>query len=266
MPLAPAVFMSHGSPLFALQPGQAGAALSSWAQCLDGAGATPAAVVLMSPHWATPTLQIMAAAQPATWHDFGGFAPELYKLQYPAAGHPALAANIQAVLRNAGMAADLDSQRPFDHGAWVPMMHLWPKANVPLVQLSLPASATPQRLLQVGAALAQLRQQGVMLVGSGSMTHNLGDVSRAAAARPAPELPYVRPFADWMLDTLRANDLDGLCDFERLAPHAAQAHPTTEHLLPLFFALGAVSPQDSMQVLTQEVQYAGLAMDTVVWG
>lgn len=263
---ATTAFISHGSPMYALQPQQAGAALSQWAREIDAASLTPSAVLVMSPHWMTSGLHVTGAAQPGTWHDFGGFASELYDLQYPAAGCPQLAAAVQQRALLAGLEVHLDAQRPFDHGAWVPMMHLWPTATIPMVQLSLPAAATPRSLLALGEALAPLREQGVMVIGSGSMTHNLGDVFRSIQTSADNELPYVRPFADWVIGALQAPDAERLCDFERLAPRAARAHPTTEHLLPLFFARGAVMDGDKLQVLTQEVQYAGLAMDSVVWG
>lgn len=262
---AAVAFVSHGSPMYALKPGQAGAALAQWARSIDAAGETPSAVIMMSPHWMTPGISVTGAAQPATWHDFGGFAPELYELQYPAAGHPQLAEAVQQLALEVGLDVHIDTRRPFDHGAWVPMMHMWPEANIPMVQISLPITAAPRSLMALGAALVPLREQGVMVMGSGSMTHNLGDVFRSIQVSADNELPYVRPFANWIIDTLQKQDDEGLCDFERLAPNAAQAHPTTEHLLPLFFARGACMDSDTLKVLTQEVQYAGLAMDSVVW-
>lgn len=263
MARTPVSFISHGSPMYALEPGPAGAALRAWAAAIDDRHETPAAVVMMSPHWQTQGLEIMGSPSPDTLHDFGGFPPALYTLSYPAPGSPATAAHVQGLLRQQGVTARINETRPFDHGAWVPMMHLWPEANVPMVQLSLPYDATPKALMAIGFALQTLRTRGVMVIGSGSMTHNLRHVFDPASA--PEDLGYVRGFADWVLDKIEASDTDSLIDFERLAPHAALAHPTTEHFLPLFFALGAVTAGERATVLTREVYLDVLAMDAIAW-
>ncbi len=141
----PAAFISHGSPTYALAPGEAGAALRAWAAQQDARGDTPSAVLVMSPHWQTQGLEIMGTARPETWHDFGGFPPALYDLNYPAPGAPAVAHSVHELLASHGFQAEVNTHRPFDHGAWVPMMHLWPDAQVPMLQLSLPLDATPWR-------------------------------------------------------------------------------------------------------------------------
>lgn len=258
----PAAFISHGSPTYALAPGEAGAALRAWAAQQDARGDTPSAVLVMSPHWQTQGLEIMGAARPETWHDFGGFPPALYDLNYPAPGAPAVAHSVHELLASHGFQAEVNTHRPFDHGAWVPMMHLWPDAQVPMLQLSLPLDATPSFLLDLGRALAPLRAQGVMLLGSGSMTHNLSHVTgRGAVVSTA----YVRVFADWVLARLSAHDVSALTAFEFDAPHVHEAHPQTEHFLPLFFALGSVASDEAMQVLTRAVYLDALAMDAMVW-
>lgn len=260
MPRLPVLFVSHGSPLFALQPGSAGPALHAWAQ--DHAPATQLrGIVLMSPHWMTRGIGVMASPHPETWHDFGGFPPALYELQYPAVGAPALAEQVLALLQEADLPAGADPQRPFDHGCWVPLMHLYPQANVPVVQLALPAYVGPAEVYAVGQALASLREQGVLLVGSGSMTHNLRELRREAG----PADPYVTEFCGWVHDTLMAGDLEAMLDYRARAPHAVRAHPTDEHFLTLYFALGAAAwgqPQGPKpSYITREVQFQTISMD-----
>lgn len=255
--LLPALYVSHGAPLFALDAGTTGPALTAWGEQLRAAHPGLRGVVVLSPHWMSRGLEVMTAPRPATWHDFGGFPPALYQLQYPAAGDPALAQQVQALLAQAGLPAQGNGERPFDHGAWVPLMHLFPQADVPVVQLSLPASAGPREVYALGAALAPLRAQGVLLVGSGSMTHNLREFF-GGDDRPAP---YVTAFSRWIEDAVVAGDWEAVLDYRRRAPHAERAHPTEDHFLPLFFALGAAGSDARPQYLSREVMYAMLAMD-----
>lgn len=253
----PALFVSHGAPLFAIEAGSTGPALARWGQTLRKNFASLRGVVVMSPHWMAPTPRVMTSAQPATWHDFGGFPPALYALQYPAPGSPALAHEVIALLQSAGMAAQGDAERPFDHGAWVPLMHLFAQADLPVVQVALPSQAGPAEVYAMGVALRSLRQSGVLVMGSGSMTHNLREFF-GGEREPAP---YVLEFSRWIEDTLLRGDLAALLDYRRRAPHAARAHPTDDHFLPLFFALGAAGDDLRPDYLSREVMYGVLAMD-----
>ena len=253
----PALFVSHGAPLFAMEAGSTGPALARWGQTLRKNFASLRGVVIMSPHWMAPTPRVMTSAQPATWHDFGGFPPALYALQYPAPGSPALAHEVIALLQSAGMAAQGDAERPFDHGAWVPLMHLFAQADLPVVQVALPSQAGPAEVYAMGVALRSLRQSGVLVMGSGSMTHNLREFF-GGEREPAP---YVLEFSRWIEDTLLRGDLAALLDYRRRAPHAARAHPTDDHFLPLFFALGAAGDDLRPDYLSREVMYGVLAMD-----
>ena len=253
----PALFVSHGAPLFAMEAGSTGPALARWGQTLRKNFASLRGVVVMSPHWMAPTPRVMTSAQPATWHDFGGFPPALYALQYPAPGSPALAHEVIALLQSAGMAAQGDTERPFDHGAWVPLMHLFAQADLPVVQVALPSQAGPAEVYAMGVALRSLRQSGVLVMGSGSMTHNLREFF-GGEREPAP---YVLEFSRWIEDTLLRGDLAALLDYRRRAPHAARAHPTDDHFLPLFFALGAAGDDLRPDYLSREVMYGVLAMD-----
>lgn len=252
----PVLFVSHGSPMFALEAGETGPALTRWGQALRQRHPGLRGVVILSPHWMAHGVEVMAHAQPPTWHDFGGFPPALYRLQYPAPGAPVLAQQVQARLAQAGIAATLNPERPLDHGAWVPLMHLLPQADVPVVQLALPVDADARAVYALGQALQDLRSQGVLLVGSGSMTHNLREFfggERQAAS-------YVVEFSCWVEQQVQAGAIDALLDWQQQAPHALRAHPTDEHFLPLYFALGA-GAGSTPHYLSREVMYGMLAMD-----
>ncbi|MCO7059104.1 DODA-type extradiol aromatic ring-opening family dioxygenase [Pseudomonas juntendi] len=231
--MLPSLFISHGSPMLALQPGASGPALAGLANALP----RPQAIVLVSAHWESRELLITGGAHPETWHDFYGFPPALYAVQYPAPGDPALAGRVGELLQGAGLAARLDPQRPFDHGAWVPLSLMYPDASIPVVQVSLPTQMGPALQVKVGQALAGLRQEGVLLVGSGSITHNLGELDWHAG--PDVIEPWALAFRDWVVEKLRADDREGLLAYRQQAPFAVRNHPSDEHLLPLFFALGA---------------------------
>ncbi len=231
--MLPSLFISHGSPMLALSPGASGPALARLAAQLP----RPKAVLVQSAHWESDELLVSGASQPDTWHDFHGFPPELDQLQYPAAGDPALAGEIIERLQSSGMVARLDSQRPRDHGAWVPLSLMYPAADIPVVQISLPTRRGAAFQLAVGQALAGLRDEGVLLIGSGSITHNLGQLNWQAG--PETVLPWAQEFRDWVVAKLAAADASALLDYRAKAPFAVRSHPTEEHLLPLFFAMGA---------------------------
>ena len=255
--VVPALYVSHGAPLVAVDAGETGPALTRWGQGLRAQFPGLRGVVIMSPHWMARTPQVMTGPQPATWHDFGGFPPALYQLQYPAPGAPALAQEVLALLQAAGVAAQGDAGRPFDHGAWVPLMHLFPEADLPVVQVALPVGAGPAEVYAMGAALRDLRSQGVLVMGSGSMTHNLAEFF-GGAREPAP---YVIAFSRWIESALERGDMQALLNYRSLAPHAERAHPTEDHFLPLFFALGAAGDDLHANYLSREVMYSMLAMD-----
>lgn len=255
--VVPALYVSHGAPLFAVDAGETGPALTRWGKALRAQFPALRGVVVMSPHWMARTPQVMTGPQPATWHDFGGFPPALYQLQYPAPGAPALAQEVLDLLQAAGVAAQGDAQRPFDHGAWVPLMHLFPEADLPVVQVALPVGAGPAEVHAMGAALRGLRSQGVLVLGSGSMTHNLAEFF-GGAREPAP---YVIEFSRWIESALARGDVKALLNYRSLAPHAERAHPTEDHFLPLFFALGAAGDDLHANYLSREVMYSMLAMD-----
>jgi 4,5-DOPA dioxygenase extradiol len=231
--MLPSLFISHGSPMLALEPGDSGPALARLAEQLP----KPKAIVIVSAHWESDELVVSANPKPRTWHDFGGFPPPLYEVQYPAPGNPALAARVADLLAAAQLPARLDTQRPSDHGVWVPLSLMYPEADIPVVQISLPSRQGPALQTQVGRALAGLRQEDVLLIGSGSITHNLRDLDWNAG--PESIEPWAKSFRDWIVEKLAANDEAALHDYRRLAPNAVRSHPSDEHLLPLYFARGA---------------------------
>jgi 4,5-DOPA dioxygenase extradiol len=267
----PVLFVSHGSPMFALDPGTTGPALRAWGAQLQQTGHPPVrAVLVMSPHWMARAPWVMGTPEPETWHDFGGFPRPLYRLQYPAPGAPDLAAQVAALLRSADITTAIDAERPFDHGAWVPLMHLLPEAQVPVVQLALPMGYTPRQLYALGQALRSLRDEGVLILASGSMTHNLHEFFNGRPDQNSGTEPYVEQFSRWVEDALVNRKMDALMDYRAQAPAAARAHPTDEHFVTLYFALGAAGwaqPGAASQVeyLSREVMYRYLAMDAIVF-
>ena len=254
----PVLFISHGAPTFALEPGEAGRALGQVGAELDGLRA----MVVISPHWQTDTLRVTTTASPETIHDFYGFPEPLYRLQYPAQGSPAVAQEVLDCMDRAGLAPVADPDRGLDHGVWVPMMHLRPKADIPLVCVSLPYRADATYAFQLGESLKTLRESGVAIIGSGSLTHNLGDFR---GTHVDALLDYVEPFTDWVQQGVKQRDTAALLAWCELAPHARQAHPTEEHFLPLFVAMGASDTADELDLLTSEVRYGMLSMASFAW-
>ncbi|MFI8482627.1 DODA-type extradiol aromatic ring-opening family dioxygenase [Pseudomonas sp. NPDC078700] len=233
--MLPSLYISHGSPMLALEPGSSGPALRKLAAEME----TPKGIILMSAHWESDELRVSSAEQPSTWHDFGGFPAALYQVNYPAPGDPALASQVIALLNEQGLAAKADANRPFDHGTWVPLSLMYPQATIAVVQVSLPSQQGPAMQHRIGKALSQLRAQGYLLIGSGSITHNLRELDWQATHGNAQ--PWAQAFRDWIVNALRNDDTSALFNYRELAPFAARNHPSDEHLLPLFFAYGAGS-------------------------
>ncbi|AWY40454.1 dioxygenase [Pseudomonas putida] len=229
----PSLYISHGSPMLALEPGASGPALARLAAQMP----KPKAIVIVSAHWESHELLVSANPRPETWHDFGGFPRALFEVQYPAPGNPQLAAEVVELLGAAELPARLDPQRPFDHGVWVPLKLMYPQADIPIVQVSLPTRGGPALQTRVGHALNSLRGHDVLLIGSGSITHNLRELDWHAG--PETVEPWAKVFRDWMIEKLAANDEAALHDYRQQAPNAVRNHPSDEHLLPLYFARAA---------------------------
>ncbi len=254
----PILFVSHGAPTFALEPGLAGPKLTALGRALP----RPEAVLVVSPHWMTPAPRVGTAAQPAILHDFGGFDPALYQLSYPVHGHPALALRTVALLREAGWPAQADEQRGLDHGAWVPLRHLFPAAEVPVFPMSLPSRLDAEGAWALGQALAPLADEGVLILGSGSLTHNLFEYRSEHGAEEA----YVSAFANWVREAIEQGDRARLLRTLHDAPQARRAHPTPEHFWPLLVAAGAAGGTLPVQVIEGGIIHGMLAMDAYVFG
>jgi 4,5-DOPA dioxygenase extradiol len=254
----PVVFISHGAPDALLKAPDAVACWREIGQRLP----EPSAILVISAHWEArlPTASLSGA--PETIHDFSGFSPELKSMQYPAPGAPALAERVVVLLGRAGIAAELHPSRGLDHGAWVPLSAMYPQATVPVTQLSLIRNGSPTQHFALGQALATLRDEGVLIVATGAITHNFGWLNWRASA-DQPPVPQARAFADWVAAQLDAPDAPALLDY-RAAPHGAESHPSEDHFLPLFVAWGAAG-DDAPRRYQPRFSYGGLAMDTYVW-
>ncbi len=224
----PVLYLSHGAPPLAddpLWPGQ----LAAWSSELP----RPTAILVVSAHWEDAPVTLGATTTVPLVYDFGGFPEHYYTVRYPAPGAPALAAKVRALL---GDSVHEAPGRGLDHGAYVPLVEMFPDADVPVLQLSMP-TLDPVGLFELGRRLAPLREEGVLILGSGFFTHNLSEMARDAADGPAPS--WSREFDDWGRETLAAGDIDALLNFRHTAPAALRAHPRTEHFAPLFVTLGA---------------------------
>jgi 4,5-DOPA dioxygenase extradiol len=237
----PSIFVSHGSPMLALEPREAGAFLQRLGAALVQRHGQPRGIVIASAHSLRREPVLLAAPRHEAVYDFGGFDPQLKALRYDVAGAPALAGRVQALLRAAGLPTHCSDETVLDHGIWIPLRYLFPQAEVPVLPLAWPPMWSPAQLLALGHALAPLRDEGVLVIGSGSITHNLQRVF-AGGLRPAvdrPITPESEAFRNWFAQRTAAGDWPALAAYREQAPHAVLMHPTDEHLLPFFIAAGA---------------------------
>jgi 4,5-DOPA dioxygenase extradiol len=229
--MLPSLFVSHGAPTMPFDAVPA-------RDFLRGLGArleTPKAIVCASAHWDTAVPALNTVAENATIHDFYGFPERLYRVHYNAPGAPQLARDVDTMLN--GFAAQFDDTRGLDHGAWVPLMLMYPDAKIPVIQISVQSQREPAHHIALGRALAPLREEGVLVLGSGGFVHNLRALDRGDMNGPEPR--WSADFADWMHNALSEGREADLANYRTLAPNAAYAHPTQEHLMPLFVAYGA---------------------------
>lgn len=251
----PTLFVSHGSPMHAIDAGGAGPAWHALVASLP----RPRAVLIASAHWETSLPMLTGAAELQTIHDFGGFPEELYRVRYDVPGSPEVAQEAATLLREAELSPSINSCRGIDHGAWVPLKWMYPERDVPVVQVSVQPSLGTAHHLALGRALAPLAERDVLIVGSGHVTHNLRDWFTARAAT-AP-LPYVEAFAHWLETSLVAHDTDAVLAYRECAPSASRAHPTEEHFLPLFVALGAAGTAPVVEKAYSATEGNALSMD-----
>ena len=247
----PVLFLSHGSPMHALQPGAVRAVWEGIARDLP----RPTAILIASAHWETNIAALTGAAKPETIHDFHGFPKPLYEIQYPAPGSPEIAARALQLLEIRKFKAVVDPSRGLDHGAWSPLLHMYPKADVPVVQIAVQTPLGPRHHVELGRALAPLAQEGVLIIGSGHMTHNLRE------RRDGGPAAYASEFQSWVKEKIEAKDFDSLVNYRELNPHGVRAHPTDEHFLPLFVALGAAGKDYKAERLYAGIEMGSLAMD-----
>jgi 4,5-DOPA dioxygenase extradiol len=261
-PLQPVVFISHGAPNIVLRD-------NSFTRALQGIPATlpepPSGVVVFSAHWESPQPTVTAGSPDPnrpyeTIHDFWGFDPELYRISYPAYGSPGLVGAVENALAGAALPVRRHSGRGLDHGAWVPLRLMWPHDPPPIVQVSINASAPPAEQYAIGRALAALRRDGVLIMGSGGTVHNLGIIE----PEETPTRPWAVEFDDWLLENLARGDRDALFDYSRLAPHAGRAVPRAEHFVNFFLALGAAHPGENAADATAANDADALAKATVL--
>lgn len=244
----PALFISHGAPTLALEHSATTSALSRIGHNLP----TPRAIVIMSAHWLSAKLEISSNPKPKTWHDFSGFDAQLYQLQYPASGHTLLAESLAQQLSMRGITCSINPLRASDHGVWAPLRHLYPKADIPIVQVSLPRHYDSIACYQLGAQLAALRDEQILVIGSGSITHNLQALRWDADSVDS----IAKDFKRWLLQHLKA-DIPTALAWQQY-PKFRDVHPSDEHLLPLFFALGT---GQRISVVHESMAHHSLGMD-----
>ncbi len=252
----PTLFVSHGAPTLILEDVPARAFLQSLGTRFPGTRG----VLCISAHWNIRVPAVNAVELPETIHDFSGFPQSLYRIRYPARGSPALAGRVAGLLDSAGITCTTDTTRGLDHGAWVPMMLMFPDADVPVVQLSIQQDLDPARHFALGAAIAGLRDEGILVVGSGGAVHPLGDPA-ASLGEGAPTDPWAEEFSDWLADAVTKGDRERLVGYRTRAPHAQRAHPYPDHYMPLLAAMGAAGPGARGTVIHRSWDLGDLGMD-----
>ncbi len=256
----------------ALEPREAGHFMQQLGPALVARFGTPLAVLAISAHTLTREPALLGAPRHEAVYDFGGFDPQLYTLRYDAPGAPALAARVAGLLQSAGLPVHTSSDAGLDHGIWTPLRYMFPDADVPVLPLGWPPHWSPTQLFALGCALAPLTQEGVLVMGTGSITHNLRRVFasglRAEVDRVAT--PESTAFRDWFVQRTAAGDWDALLDYRKQAPHAVLMHPTDEHLLPFFVAAGAAADATGTATTGHRIHasltFGDLGMDTYAFG
>lgn len=264
----PSIFVSHGSPMIALEPGAAGAFIQRLGPCIDRTFGRPRAIVSVSAHTAARVPVLLAAPRHEAIYDFGGFDPKLRTLRYDAPGAPALAARVADLLQGAGIAVQRVDEGGLDHGAWTALRYLYPEADIPIVPLAFVPDQPPALQFALGQALAPLATEGVLVLASGSITHNLRRVFANGLRAPVdqPEIPESAAFRGWMQARSAARDWEALFDYRRRAPHAVDMHPTDEHLLPWYVAAGAGGRASAPVRLHESATLGSLGMDAYAFG
>lgn len=254
---APAMYIGHGSPMFALKPGKSGTLLNHFSKYFSEVKA----VLIISPHWMTQGLALTSGNNLETIHDFYGFPDPLYKVSYNAPGDQTIASEIKQQLEVTGYQINMDSNRGRDHGAWVPMIHLLPEENLPVIQLSLDQSLNSEGLIKLGEALKPLRERGIAIIASGSLTHNLYEIQ----PEQAPPVAYAERFEKWVRGSVKNRDTEQLSNPQLYNEDFKRAHPTEEHYLPLLVAIGASDADEELQVLEGGILHGVISMESYGW-
>jgi len=252
----PTLFVSHGAPTLALEQSPA---REFW-RSLGTRYSHVKTVLCISAHWNTPQPVVSATKTPETIHDFVGFPPELYKIRYPAHGSPELAGRVANPIRNADIACDIDHHRGLDHGAWVPLMLAFPNADIPVAQLSIQRHLDPTQHLGLGGALSTLRNEGVLIMGSGGAVHPLG-YAAASLGEGAVTDGWAKEFDDWLTAAVTRGDRESLVDYRAIAPYAERAHPYPDYFMPLLVAFGAAGSDAHGTVIHHSWYWGDLGMD-----
>ncbi len=258
----PSVFVSHGSPMIMLENSTAREFLKDFGHTLGKAKA----ILMCSAHFETGEPRLSADAHPEMIYDFGGFPKPLYEIVYPAPGDPALAAKAVAMLKTAGYRAAPITNRGYDHGTWTPLKLMYPDADVPVVQISIQPQAGAAHHVALGRALEPLRDEGVLIVGSGTMTHNLYAYSQVRRFPDYPTPEWVSRFGDWVHEKAEAGAVDDIADYLKLAPYARENHPSEDHFLPLPFAMGAAGEGAKGKRVHTSEQSGVMLMDAYTFG
>lgn len=256
----PTLFVSHGAPTLAIEDSPAHQFLTEFGQTLG----KPRAILMLSAHFDLSVATITTSTAPETIHDFGGFPKALYDIAYPAPGYPDLARRVADLLQAGGIPIREDATRGLDHGAWVPLLLMYPDADVPVVQLSIDSRQGATYHFRLGELLRPLRDEGVLIVGSGGATHNLRYMFQPAPGDPTPE--WVIGFRDWLAETVENDHRDDLAYYRERGPFATQNHPTEEHFLPLLASMGATEPGELCQRIHESESFGVLAMDSYLFG
>ena len=259
--MQPVIFLSHDDPSQAVDSDHPS---NLFLRNLEKQLRRPKAIVCVSAHWETSVPTLSGADELKTIHDFYGFPEAFYQLDYQVPGKPELAKIIQTRLINAGIKADIDEQRGIDHGAWCVLKPLFPDADIPTIQLSVNPHSSPAEHIKVGETLQELRQQDVLIIASGTTTHNLSAWHNGMTI-DMPVADYVKAFRDWVVTQLQQRQTNALCDYLVQAPYAQRNHPTPEHFLPLFIALGATTAKDQFSLLDDSYIYGHFSMASFIW-
>jgi 4,5-DOPA dioxygenase extradiol len=263
----PPIFVSHGSPMTALEPREAGHFMQRLGPAVTAAFGKPKAVLAISAHSLARQPVLLAAPQHEAIYDFGGFDPKLHTLRYDAPGAPDLAPRVAALLQAVGIQAHVAPEGGLDHGIWTPLRYMFPDADLPVLPLAWPPNLPPAALFAMGEALAPLAEEGVLIMGSGSITHNLRRVFAGGlrADIDLPATPESTAFRDWFLQRNAAADWDALLAYRSQAPHAVLMHPTDEHLLPFYVAAGAAGRVPAARI-HHSLTFGDLGMDAYAFG